>query len=498
MGKQSGFLMMIIAILLVITAGLATAFVAMLASGANSSTSILTANNAYDLAETGIENGSYQLLLGTCNSSWSSTITVTGIGEYQYNCNPNQASTTITSALSSSSTSIPLASSANMDPFGAITIDSETIYYDGISGNNLLNAQRGQKGTTAAAHSLGAVVTQSQYLISSQSGAPSLSAPTGKVTLTQAVLLAKGGYYAVGTQSSNGVILSYNGTSWSTALTDSGVTIRGIDTSATYGLAVGSDSNTGYIYQFNGSSWSLFDTLSLATFMGVSCDISSPTLCWAVGQYRIFLGIFTVPLMYYVPTGAIEYVTNRGSVAVSTVSCAGGTCLAALPNDVFIFPINSSNPFANNPTNIGGTINDIDCAQNNRCVLVRSTGNIHYYNGSFWISTFFSNRTFNDVHCPTSSNCIVVGNSGVIYNCSLPITSASSCVQQSSPGTLNLQGVYCNATNDCLAVGTGNTAYRYTGTWTAITLPASYTLNSVSGVGAGAGSGVIPTVFHNQ
>lgn len=44
--------------------------------------------------------------------------------------------------------------------------------------------------------------------------------------LTQAVLLAKGSYYAVGTQGSRGVILNYNGTSWTTSLTANGVTLR--------------------------------------------------------------------------------------------------------------------------------------------------------------------------------------------------------------------------------------------------------------------------------
>lgn len=80
MVKQSGFLMMVIAVLLVVIAGLATAFVSMIISGTNSSISTISANNAYDLAITGIENGSYQLSLGMCDNAWSTTILIPGQG----------------------------------------------------------------------------------------------------------------------------------------------------------------------------------------------------------------------------------------------------------------------------------------------------------------------------------------------------------------------------------------------------------------------------------
>lgn len=497
MGKQSGFLMMVIAILLVVIAGLATAFVSMIVSGTNSSISIISANNAYDLAKTGIENGSYQLSLGICDNVWSAIVTITGQGEYQYNCSQNQASTTITSSLTISSSSIPLASTANFDTFGAVSIDSEIIYYDGISGNNLLNARRGQNGTIAAAHSSGAIASQSQYMINSQGGAPSLDAPNGKVILTQAVLLAQGSYYAVGTQSSKGVILNYNGSSWSTSLTISGVALWGIDISTNYGLAVGyTATNIGYIFQFNGSSWSLLRTVSSSNFMAVSCDVpNNPTLCWIVGQKTSPQR----PLMYYTGTGTSYTQNGIGSIAVSSVSCINDFCMATIPNDLYLFPVNSNTPFANR-TNIGGTINDIDCTQANSCVLVRSIGAVHYFNGTSWSNAFnITGQSLNGVHCPSTNNCMVVGNNGVIFNCSLPITSNASCVAQASPGTMNILDIHCNASNDCLAVGAGTLAYRYTGgTWTALSLPTSYTLNSVSGSGSGVGTGVTPTVLHNQ
>lgn len=138
MNKQSGFMMMVIALLLVVIAGFATAFVAMIMTDTNASISTISANYAYDLPQAGIENESYQLSLGNFVSTMSSTIPITGQGEYQYKCNQYTAATTIpTGGVSISAPTIPLSSVANFAPFGSVTIDSEMIYYDGISGNRL-------------------------------------------------------------------------------------------------------------------------------------------------------------------------------------------------------------------------------------------------------------------------------------------------------------------------------------------------------------------------
>lgn len=495
MDKQSGFLMMAIALFLVVIAGLAAAFVAMMISGTNASISIISSNYAYDLAQTGIENGSYQLSLGTCSSSWSSIVTLGGQGEYKYSCSQYTASTTTTTALNATSTSIPLTSVANLANFGAITIDSEMIFYDGISGNILQNARRGENGTTAATHTLGAAASQSQYVISSQGGTPSLSAPHGQVFLYQAVLVAPNAvYYAVGTNGSNAVILRYDGSSWSTALTgQSGVPLSGIDMSSSYGQAVGHNAtHSSYIYTFNGSTWGLGSgPLAGMDFQEVSCDNPlNPTTCWIVGQN----GSPTRGLMYF---NGSTY-TASTNFLLSGVSCTGGVCKAVGSNHVYNFLTTSTNPF-NTVTNLSTTLNDVDCPQASRCVTVRSNSSVYYFNGTSWSAAFaLSGSSLNAVHCPSTSSCMVVGNSGRIFNCTLPITAASSCTQQSTPGSLNLADVHCNSTTDCLAVGTGTIAYRYTGgTWTTVSLPASYTLNAVSGI-SGSGFVVSPIVLRNQ
>jgi hypothetical protein len=60
--------------------------------------------------------------------------------------------TTLNGGISATDTTITLANAANLPTQGFINIDNETIAYQNIVGNQIVNAWRGQNGTTAAAH----------------------------------------------------------------------------------------------------------------------------------------------------------------------------------------------------------------------------------------------------------------------------------------------------------------------------------------------------------
>lgn len=70
---------------------------------------------------------------------------------------------TVADTVLSTDTTITLSSTVGLPATGFITIDSETIYYANVSGNQLLNCYRGQyngsTNTTAAGHAIGATVT---------------------------------------------------------------------------------------------------------------------------------------------------------------------------------------------------------------------------------------------------------------------------------------------------------------------------------------------------
>ena len=73
----------------------------------------------------------------------------TAAGEITFDASAN----TLSSGITDTDTTIPLTSSTGFPSSGLIQINSETIQYNGVSGNNLTNCTRGFDGTTAASHS---------------------------------------------------------------------------------------------------------------------------------------------------------------------------------------------------------------------------------------------------------------------------------------------------------------------------------------------------------
>ena len=68
------------------------------------------------------------------------------------------ATTTLSASISATDTTITVVSAANLATTGFIKVDSETINYANVSGNQLLNCTRGQNNTTAASHNSAASV----------------------------------------------------------------------------------------------------------------------------------------------------------------------------------------------------------------------------------------------------------------------------------------------------------------------------------------------------
>ena len=82
--------------------------------------------------------------------------------------NANGITTTLTSGISAAATTIPVASTKNMNATGKIRINSEVIIYTSISGNNIIceASGRGADDTTAAGHSSGDAVTNFVDMVS--------------------------------------------------------------------------------------------------------------------------------------------------------------------------------------------------------------------------------------------------------------------------------------------------------------------------------------------
>lgn len=77
--------------------------------------------------------------------------------------NANSTTFTLAANVAATDTVITLNSVQNLRSSGYVQIDNEIIGYANISGNALYNCYRGQNGTTATTHTIGAAVTN-QYL----------------------------------------------------------------------------------------------------------------------------------------------------------------------------------------------------------------------------------------------------------------------------------------------------------------------------------------------
>jgi hypothetical protein len=71
----------------------------------------------------------------------------------------NTTTATLNGAILSTDTTITVTNISELTTNGFVLIDNETIYYQSVSGDQLINCARGQNGTTAASHSTGAVLT---------------------------------------------------------------------------------------------------------------------------------------------------------------------------------------------------------------------------------------------------------------------------------------------------------------------------------------------------
>lgn len=71
----------------------------------------------------------------------------------------NPTTVTLDGAITATDTTITVSNAANLATAGFINIDSETIVYQNVDGNDLLNCARGQNNTTAASHSNGAAIS---------------------------------------------------------------------------------------------------------------------------------------------------------------------------------------------------------------------------------------------------------------------------------------------------------------------------------------------------
>lgn len=434
--NQRGFLTIITVILIVIISFLAVSIAYLFSNSASSTSNFQSANQALYLAESGLEQATRALLLPTVASRDSCTAmnitnaTVNG-GTYTITATaPSSAPsppTTISGALTSSATTIPVGSTTGYQSAGRIMIDRELINYTAVNSTNFLNATRGVDSSTAATHASGTAVGQYQCNLTSSGGAPTLTPanpgdPGGARTLNEAVQLQEA--WAVGNKpaASTFTFIHWNNpteVAWTNAsvASASSVNLNSISMiSYDDGWAVGASRR---FVHWDGSTWTSQTPAGIpnTTMNSVYCNASND--CHAVGQ-------------------------NSGGALMGRWNGTSWTR---------IVPSSSSN----------NSLNSVHCDSSSDCWAVgTSTGNKFYrWTGAAWAGVVvggLTGFTFNGVFCNSSTDCWAVGANNTFARKNGATWANATATEKGSIPSAQYNGIYCVSPSDCWAVGNTNAA----------------------------------------
>lgn len=463
--QQQGYLT-IVMITLIATVGLwglVTAF----RSATISETNVgeLSNNQAFGIAQGGIERGTFALLSPEVTSAvalerryecasvnFSDTL---GEGEYEVVSQGGgaiEADTQLSSSISSSATVIPVDSISGFSSKGRVRIDRESIDYFGLSNSGvvcgnppcIINAVRGKDGSSAVAHANNTPVSQFQCNLTVEGAVPDLGNSRGLRELEASVQLQQA-WFVGNNDGSDDLFGFWNGVEWTQEGPFSGVPNQDIDgismLSYTDGWAVGQSAK---FYHWDGTSWNEEFDLGGTQLRDIDCVDSQN--CWAVGN--------SGKIFEYNGTAWTEFV-DFGS----------------------------------------RTIRDVHCANVSDCWAVGNNKRFYEYDGGGWseLTPISGNDRVNGVYCNSETDCWAVGNSAKIYQ-----YDGSTWSQFVDLGSRRFEAVFCAETNDCWAVGQNSTFARYDGSaWNivSVSLPnevytdvACFTKNDCWAVGTRSGS----------
>lgn len=458
--KQRGFLTLITVVLIVIVGFIGVALAYIYYGSAFATINLQSATAALYLAESGLEDGSHELLSSTlanrsaCSglsltnpSIGSGAYTLTGAGAF-YTSSP----TTLNGALTASATSIPVVSTSHYQASGRIMIDKEMINYASVDATHFLGVSRGMDGTLAASHTSGTLIGQYQCNLTAQGGVPSLTPPAnnvgGKSNLTEAIQLEDG--FAAGNTlaGSNWNIAHWNyptEKTWTqqTPAIASPQNLSSVSMVSNVDVWVVGTNAT--LLHYSGSTWTKINSGVTASDDLLSvCAISSVEAWASASQGRVYKW--------------------SGGASWTNVSSPG----------------NQLNGISMVDSNGSGTANS--------GWVVGTKKTAFQYNGTTW-STKNTGITvdLSSVSTLSSTDAWAAGNSGSIFHW----TGGASWTAVSTPSatpTLNGISMIKSGSSDIgWAVGTGSAAWFYNGTaWTSSNagLAGGLTLNSVSTVSA--------------
>jgi len=436
--QQRGFLAIVAALLIVVIGFLGITIAYMISGGANATNNFQQSEAALDIAEAGFEQAARltltpnltgknaRIACGSITNNNNLTNTSFGSGTFTATTvsgSPIYANTTLSSAITSTSSIISVDSTAGFASAGRIVIDNEIINYDSISENNFISVQRGANKNYSTPHNSGTAVTQYQCNIDVKGSVPNATSALYQREVQQSLQLQEA--WAVGNLAGPNFVLTHwnrpTEIKWTNSLFANGApaSLNAVSMlSNADGWAVGNVVSLKFtLLHWDGSSWAQATTTPAAcagkNLTGVSAVYADEA--WAVGP------------AYY-----------------SNGSCVTGPTLRYL-----LLKWNGSSWVALAPSSIPA---DNSGNQNLNAVHV-----------------------IDAAHSGSGTLGFAVGNSGTIlkYN-------GTNWIKDTSPTTANLFGVYVVSTSEAWAVGANGTIIKWTGTWSTVSSPTTTQLNSIA------------------
>jgi Tfp pilus assembly protein PilX len=525
--NQDGYLLLICVFILIVI-GFVGAVAVNMFYGSSTSTALFSmAEQAFFTATSGLEEGTRYILTPsftapanriTCagvagNSnltnislgSGSGTFTVTPVSGTYY-----RANSALTSAVTTTSTSIPVSSTTGFAPIGRIQMDGEIIDYVSTTSTSFTNISRGSAYTTPASHTSGTWVSQYQCSLDVKAGLPSIASPT----VTQEIQRGsqEQDAWAAGVVSGNTFVFTHWNNPTELVWTNASVTdathkntINGMTMlSNAEGWAVGTITGTTFdiVHYLNGT-WAAYSSLT------ATCNTQSLNAVSAVSSQEAFAVGNT-----FLPTGC-----GSGSASL-TILRWNGTAWSALTTATT--PSIPAAAATNQNLNDVKTLDTNGTGKANLGFAVGAAGFILQYNGTSWVKvTSPTTQALNAVYMISTTEAWAVGAAGVILkwngtswsSFTSPTTTALNSIKMidsngngtadvgcavgntgvvaiyngtswalQSPGGGNLFDCVVFNANDIYAVGAAGRIVHWdgTGTWTTVTSNVTTQLNTAA------------------
>ncbi len=503
MKNQAGYFALITIALIVIVGFLGTAVVYMFVGSATSNINFSQSAKAFYIADGGLEKAtrylSTPLLSGTparigCGSVTSNAnLTNSSLGDGTFTVTGTlthvNTPTTLNGAVTSSSTTITVASTTGYQNSGRILVDREAINYASTDATHFYGAIRGADSTTAVSHVTATPVSQYQCDLSSSGGIPNLTSPTNKRITEENIELQEGwttgnnggGQYTFGRWNYPTEL------TWNNGGTTGAFNLNGVSIISNLDVwAVGANQN---FLHWNGSAWSTSNSTVNTTYTRIYCPAFNN--CHAVGNSQGSLQVLVdwngSAWSRASPSG------STGNINLSAIHCATNSDCWAVGNrsgaTKIFYRWNGSTWTGVSVTGLANAsfpFMGVSCTATNNCWAVGANNAFAFYNGTWSALTFASlpSVQYRDLYCNNANDCWAVGTTSggdvmVHYDGSTWTRDAS----RPTPAT-TMRGVTCANSDDCWAVGSSSSGgvIHYDGTsWTAIatSMPTGRQLNAV-------------------